>query len=173
MEPDMKAGQAIGMLFGGGVAAGIGGWLTYASWTGSISGSLNAVPLTVFAPLVVLAGAIILGIGIHGLVQLSRASARRPRTPTGPGLLIATVVLGVLGLGFAGKLVLTSAIVWFAGLVVPTVLNPLVWAALWCGFKDQVHNGRPTGWVALAVVVLSSVALTVVHNVFVLQGGSA
>lgn len=168
MESDMKAGQAVGMLVGGIIGLAIGVWLTYASWAGEISGSVSFLPLPVVAPLVVVAGGIIFGIGTHGLVQLGRAAARRPREPTGPGLLIATVVLGVTGLAFAGYVVLVHAIVWFAGLLVTLFLNPPLWAALWCGFSDQLRNRRPTGWVTLATAAVFSVVLTAVHNLFLL-----
>jgi len=136
MASDMKVGQAIGMVFGGTLGFGIGAWLTYASWTGRIGGFVSFLPLPVVALLVVVAGVTILGIGAHGLLQLSRAAARRPRKPTGPGLLIATVVLGVIGFAFAGYWVLTGAGVWFAGLLFPTLFTPPVWVALWCAFRD-------------------------------------
>ena len=69
MASDIKAGQAIGMVFGDTLVIGIGAWLTYASWTERISGFVSFLPLPIVGPLMVVPGVIILGIGAHDLVQ--------------------------------------------------------------------------------------------------------
>ena len=163
MRPTMNAGQAIGMTIAGGLGVVVSMSLCYGSWTGRMSGFVSFVPLGAVAPLGVLAGAALLVAGARELSLIARAAAQGQHQPTGPALLIATVVIGVLGLEIARRVVLpVGTRAEWPVVVFPVFFNPLVWIALWCGFWDQISNRRPTGWVALGVVAAFSVVLAVV-----------
>ena len=170
MTPPMKTGEAIQMLIFGVFGVGAGLWLSYTSWTGRTSGSVDVVPLQVVAPLMALGGAGFVVAGAHELVLGTRAAGRRRHQPTGPGLLIATIVIGVLALAWAAYLVLTDTdyTAWFNGPLL-IFINPISWIAFWCGFRDQIKNRRPSGWVALGVAAAFSAVLAVVQNVFVVH----